>query len=106
MHFILNTVRAKLVSMGLEKKEVKVFRPWRKKKDQKPAATPEPVPQVSEVQPKHVTDHLISPRVPSLDVAWLQEERGYTDKNQEEKQWENQEENQEEKNQEENQENV
>ncbi|KAK1900319.1 Myelin basic protein [Dissostichus eleginoides] len=33
-------------------------------------------------------------------------ERGYTDKNQEEKQWENQEENQEEKNQEENQENV
>ncbi|KAI4811173.1 hypothetical protein KUCAC02_014090 [Chaenocephalus aceratus] len=52
MHFILNTVKDKLVSMGLEKKEVKVFRPWRKKKDPKPAATPEPVPQVSEVQMK------------------------------------------------------
>ncbi|XP_074509801.1 ribonuclease P protein subunit p38 [Sebastes fasciatus] len=48
MHFILKTLKDKLVSMGLEKKEVKVFRPWRKKKDQKPAITPEPVPQVSQ----------------------------------------------------------
>ena len=47
MHFILKTLMAKLVSMGLEKKEVKVFRPWRKKKQQKAAATSEPVPQVS-----------------------------------------------------------
>lgn len=47
MHFILKTLKDKLLSTGLEKKEVKVFRPWRKKNDQKPAATPEPVPQVS-----------------------------------------------------------
>ena len=45
MHFILNTVRAKLVSRGLEKKEVEVLRPWRKKRDQKPAATPELLPR-------------------------------------------------------------
>ncbi|XP_019747658.1 ribonuclease P protein subunit p38 [Hippocampus comes] len=31
MHFILTTLKDKLISMGLEKKEVKVFRPWRKK---------------------------------------------------------------------------
>ncbi|XP_059194290.1 ribonuclease P protein subunit p38 [Centropristis striata] len=49
MHFILNTLKDKLVSTGLEKKEVKVFRPWRKKKkDQKPAAAAEVVPQVSQ----------------------------------------------------------
>ncbi|KAF0045396.1 hypothetical protein F2P81_001925 [Scophthalmus maximus] len=38
MQFILTTLKDKLLSMGLEKKEVKVFRPWRKKKEQKPAA--------------------------------------------------------------------
>ncbi|XP_038567418.1 ribonuclease P protein subunit p38 [Micropterus salmoides] len=48
MHFILKTLNDKLVSTGLEKKEVKVFRPWRKKRDPKPAATSEPVPQVSQ----------------------------------------------------------
>lgn len=34
MHFILKTLKDKFVSMGLEKKEPKVFRPWRKKKKQ------------------------------------------------------------------------
>ncbi|XP_042371469.1 ribonuclease P protein subunit p38-like, partial [Plectropomus leopardus] len=53
MHFILKTLRDKLVSTGLEKKEVKVFRPWRKKKDQKPAAAPEPAPQASQDSPKN-----------------------------------------------------
>ncbi|XP_026173025.1 ribonuclease P protein subunit p38 [Mastacembelus armatus] len=47
MHFILKTLQDKLASMGFEKREVKVFRPWRKKKNQKPAAAAsEPVPQV------------------------------------------------------------
>ncbi|XP_029306517.1 ribonuclease P protein subunit p38 [Cottoperca gobio] len=64
MHFILKTLTAKLVSMGLEKKEVKVFRPWRKKKDQKPAATSELVSQVS--QEFQVTD---SPKNGWTDVA-------------------------------------
>lgn len=32
MHFILKTVRDKLVSSGFQKKEVKVFRQWRKNK--------------------------------------------------------------------------
>lgn len=53
MHFILNVLKDKLVSTGLEKKEVKVFRPWKKKKkkDQKPAATSEPqVSQEAQVQ--------------------------------------------------------
>ncbi|XP_054639072.1 ribonuclease P protein subunit p38 [Dunckerocampus dactyliophorus] len=31
MHFILATLKEKLTSMGLEKKEPKVFRPWKKK---------------------------------------------------------------------------
>ncbi|XP_018541652.1 ribonuclease P protein subunit p38 [Lates calcarifer] len=50
MHFILKTLKDKLISVGLEKKEVKVFRPWKKKKDQKPPAAPsEPaVPQVQD----------------------------------------------------------
>ncbi|KAJ4919204.1 hypothetical protein JOQ06_011237, partial [Pogonophryne albipinna] len=30
------------------------------------------LPVCKSVKPKHMTDHLISPRVPSLDVAWLQ----------------------------------
>ncbi|XP_041798872.1 ribonuclease P protein subunit p38 [Chelmon rostratus] len=46
MHFILKTIKDKLVTTGLQKKEVKVFRPWKKKKDQKPAATLEPGSQV------------------------------------------------------------
>ncbi|XP_031709112.1 ribonuclease P protein subunit p38 [Anarrhichthys ocellatus] len=64
MHFILKTLKDKLVSTGLEKKEVKVFRPWRKKKDQKPAATSELVPQVS--QDGQVQD---SPKNGWTDVA-------------------------------------
>ncbi|XP_040901040.1 ribonuclease P protein subunit p38 [Toxotes jaculatrix] len=57
MHFILKTLKDKLTSMGLEKKEVKVFRPWRKKKDQKPAATTsEPVPQVQDSPKNGWTD--------------------------------------------------
>ncbi|XP_069552105.1 ribonuclease P protein subunit p38 [Brachyistius frenatus] len=44
MHFILKTLRDKLISTGLEKREVKVFRLWRKKKEQKPAASSEPAP--------------------------------------------------------------
>uniref|UniRef100_A0A673ARP5 Ribonuclease P/MRP 38 subunit n=1 Tax=Sphaeramia orbicularis TaxID=375764 RepID=A0A673ARP5_9TELE len=167
MLFILKTLKEKLIAMGFEKKEVKVFRQWKKKKGQKPEAASEPVVQVSQephgqvqngwtdvaarrqlaiginevtkalernelklllvcksVKPKHMTDHLIAlsatrgvpacqvprlsqsiseplglksvlalgfrqcpasdnqvftdtvkaitPRVPSLDVAWLQ----------------------------------
>lgn len=48
MHFILKTLKDKLVSIGLEKKELKVFRPWRKKKDQKAPPKPESVLQVSQ----------------------------------------------------------
>ncbi|KAM8871150.1 ribonuclease P protein subunit p38 [Spinachia spinachia] len=48
MHFILKTLRDKLVSAGLEKKEVKGSRPWRKKKDLKPAASAELVPHVTQ----------------------------------------------------------
>ncbi|CAN9514225.1 unnamed protein product [Ophioblennius macclurei] len=47
MHFILKTVKDKLISTGLEKKEEKVFRPWWKKKKRNPAAVPEPDSQVS-----------------------------------------------------------
>ncbi|XP_049438996.1 ribonuclease P protein subunit p38 [Epinephelus fuscoguttatus] len=66
MHFILKTLKDKLVSVGLKKKEVKVFRPWRKKKDKKPAATSEsePVPQVS--QEAQAQD---SPKTGWTDVA-------------------------------------
>ncbi|XP_028983753.1 ribonuclease P protein subunit p38 [Betta splendens] len=47
MHFILNTLKEKLLSMGLEKKEVKVFHSWRKKKEQRLTEEPsDPVPQV------------------------------------------------------------
>ncbi|XP_067457622.1 ribonuclease P protein subunit p38 [Thunnus thynnus] len=54
MHFILKTLKEKLISTGLEKKEVKVFRPWRKKKDQTPSnATSEPVPEVSQDKQVH-----------------------------------------------------
>ncbi|XP_039974234.1 ribonuclease P protein subunit p38 [Xiphias gladius] len=57
MHFILKTLKDKLISTGLEKKEVKVFRPWRKKKKQNPAAaTSEPVPQVQDSPKKGWTD--------------------------------------------------
>lgn len=48
MHFILKTLKDKITSTGLEKKEAKVFRPWRKKKDQKAPPTSEPVLQVSQ----------------------------------------------------------
>lgn len=57
MQFILKTLKDKLLSMGLEKKEVKVFRPWRKKKDQQPVAVmPEPVCQVQESPKNGWTD--------------------------------------------------
>lgn len=46
MHFILKTLEDKIVSTGLVKKEVKVFRPWRRKKAQRPPVTSEAVPQV------------------------------------------------------------
>lgn len=59
MCFILKTLKDKLLSVGLEKKEVKVSRPWGKKRGQKPAAaTLEPVPQA-----------LDSPRNGWTDVA-------------------------------------
>lgn len=48
MHFILKTLKDKLASTGLEKKELKAFRSWRKKKDQKPAPTSESVLQASQ----------------------------------------------------------
>uniref|UniRef100_A0A3B4BCE4 Uncharacterized protein n=1 Tax=Periophthalmus magnuspinnatus TaxID=409849 RepID=A0A3B4BCE4_9GOBI len=44
MNFILKTVKDKLVSSGIQKKEDKVFRPWRKKKAAAPA-TPEETSQ-------------------------------------------------------------
>lgn len=56
MHFILKTLKDKLISMGLEKKEVKVFRPWRKKKGKKPDVAPQPVPQVSDSSKNGWTD--------------------------------------------------
>ncbi|XP_077382320.1 ribonuclease P protein subunit p38 [Festucalex cinctus] len=39
MNFILTTLKNKLISMGLEKKEEKVFRPWRKKRGLDPSST-------------------------------------------------------------------
>lgn len=47
MHFILKTLEDKILSTGLVKKEVKVFRPWKKKKAQLPL-TSEVVPQVNQ----------------------------------------------------------
>ncbi|KAM6910064.1 ribonuclease P protein subunit p38 [Xenentodon cancila] len=44
MLFILKTLKDKLISIGLEKKEEKVFRLWRKKKEGKLAPASEPVP--------------------------------------------------------------
>lgn len=61
MHFILKTLTDKLTSMGLEKKEMKVYRPWRTKKDKKAAtagasASSEPVPQVQDTPQNGWTD--------------------------------------------------
>ncbi|XP_029361122.1 ribonuclease P protein subunit p38 [Echeneis naucrates] len=57
MHFILKTLKDKLSSMGLEKKEIKVYRPWRKKKDPKAAAaSSEPVSQVQDTPKNGWTD--------------------------------------------------
>lgn len=64
MYFILKTLKDKLVSTGLEKKELKVFRPWRKKKDQKPPPTSESVLQVSQD-----VERLDSPKNGWTDVA-------------------------------------
>ncbi|KAM7383496.1 hypothetical protein PAMP_003142 [Pampus punctatissimus] len=65
MHFILKTLKEKLISTGLEKKEVKVFRPWRKKKDRTSSATSEPVPEVSQDTQVHDS----SPKHGWTDVA-------------------------------------
>lgn len=46
MLFILKTLKDTLITTGLEKKEVKVFRPW-KKRHQKSSATSETVPVVN-----------------------------------------------------------
>lgn len=51
MHFIVKTLKDNFVSIGLEKKEPKVFRPWKKKKKQGSAPLPEselPVKQDAE----------------------------------------------------------
>lgn len=56
MHFILKTLKDKLISMGLEKKEVKGFRIWRKKKGKNPNVAPEPVPQESDSSKNGWTD--------------------------------------------------
>ncbi|XP_056237173.1 ribonuclease P protein subunit p38 [Seriola aureovittata] len=57
MYFILKTLKDKLISMGLEKKEMKVYRPRRTKKDQKAAsASSEPVPQVQDTPKNGWTD--------------------------------------------------
>ncbi|KAM3613458.1 uncharacterized protein V6R79_000003 [Siganus canaliculatus] len=56
MNFILKILRDKLVSTGLEKKEEKVFRPWKKKKDPGPAVTSEPLPQESQDAPLQLSN--------------------------------------------------
>lgn len=48
MHFILKTLEDKILSTGLVKKEVKVFRPWGKKKAELPPLTSEVASQVSQ----------------------------------------------------------
>lgn len=48
MHFILKTLKDTFVSTGLEKKEPKVFRPWRKKKKQESPPPPESDLQVNQ----------------------------------------------------------
>ncbi|RVE62691.1 hypothetical protein OJAV_G00159380 [Oryzias javanicus] len=45
MHFILKTLTDKIISTGLEKKEVKVFRSWGKKKETKSASMTESLSQ-------------------------------------------------------------
>lgn len=48
MHFILKTLKDTFVSIGFEKKEPKVFRPWRKKKKQESPPPPESDLQVNQ----------------------------------------------------------
>lgn len=48
MHFILKTLKDAFLSIGLEKKEPKVFRPWRKKKKQESPPPPESDLQVNQ----------------------------------------------------------
>lgn len=48
MHFILKTLKDTFVSIGFEKKEPKVFRPWRKKKKQESPPSPESDVQVNQ----------------------------------------------------------
>ncbi|XP_061811489.1 ribonuclease P protein subunit p38 [Nerophis lumbriciformis] len=49
IHFILATLKEKLTSMGLEKKEPKVFRPWKKKgRGKTPSSRSDPVPEASQ----------------------------------------------------------
>ncbi|XP_017280550.1 ribonuclease P protein subunit p38 [Kryptolebias marmoratus] len=49
MHFILNALKDKLTSTGLEKKETKAFRPWRRtrKRKKNPVSMSKAVPRVS-----------------------------------------------------------
>uniref|UniRef100_A0A3Q3VQ71 Ribosomal protein eL8/eL30/eS12/Gadd45 domain-containing protein n=1 Tax=Mola mola TaxID=94237 RepID=A0A3Q3VQ71_MOLML len=49
MNFILKTLKNKLIATGLEKKELKVFRRWGKKRDHKPA----PAESVLQDSPKN-----------------------------------------------------
>lgn len=52
MHFILKTLTDKMISTGLEKKEVKVFRSWGKKKEKKSPSTTESLsPDTQESEP-------------------------------------------------------
>lgn len=53
MRFILKTLEDKILSTGLVKKEVKVFRLWRKKKAELPPVTSEAVSQVSQDAPRN-----------------------------------------------------
>ncbi|XP_014914521.1 ribonuclease P protein subunit p38 [Poecilia latipinna] len=46
--FILRTLKDKIIATGLEKKEEKTPRQWRKKKENKPDAAAAPVPQIGE----------------------------------------------------------
>lgn len=49
MYFILQTLKDKLTSVGLTKKEVKTFRSWRRKKEKNPQIpTSDPLPQAGQ----------------------------------------------------------
>lgn len=64
MHFILKTLKDNFVSIGLEKKEPKVFRPRRKKKKQASVPPPE-----SDLQVKQDAERKDAPKSGWTDVA-------------------------------------